>query len=432
MNLFSAIIISSIALSCSSEILQQQQDEQDINSKSGSSGENDPIEEGQHSEKLNELGTNKEDEELVSTRLKAGIILDHPHSSVTLPDDNRRIPFRLGDSWGYLNEAGEVVVAATYSKVNFCNEGYCLVTSTAGGTDSFSLLSLSGEMVLQIPNEYKWTNDQVNGGLLGVCTSNSKPRNCGYIDIEGNVAISMNFDSVKPFLGDYGVITIDTGTDLCAPAAMVIDKTGLEITGRYRSVRPLWQGHFMFLTGTGCLNAKSWVGTADGSRLATSIVGATGYPEVPNKGIPSHGLLLDRKSDMRYQYIDSSSYMTAFDHSFSSANEFSEGLAAVCNERDDCGYINTKGSWVLDGFEVVSSFRYGFAKVERRKIGSSPKIWIDRTGKQVEFPNFIGEPEIISPKLLFWKSPEKDIQSAITDWSGELIRYIDEVRLQSR
>lgn len=364
-----------------------------------------------------------------SVRTQGKLLLDHPHSAITPADTNRRIPFRQGELWGYINENGSIVVAALYSQVKPCNEGYCLVTLTQGSEKSHHLIDLSGQNILTIPSEYQWMHDSLSSGLIGVCTSNTVPRTCRYLDINANIAVPFDYDAVSPFTGEYAVVHFDTGSDLCGPAAAIIDKTGTVVAGRYKSIHRLWLDHFLFGTGTGCLGAqKRWVGTPNGSRLETSIVSALGISDADNAdGTPSHDMLVDRNADKSYKFVNTTTLMTAFDGSFSFATNFSEGLAAVCQESGNCGYINTNGEWVIDGLDTVSSFKYGVAAVVRKSTGPTPTNWIDRNGQQVTMPDYPGKPEIITPNLIFWAPRTPEEKPALTDRNGALLFHPDQV-----
>jgi hypothetical protein len=71
---------------------------------------------------------------------------------------------------------------------------------------------------------------------------------------------------------------------------------------------------------------------------------------------------------------------------FRSGSEFSEGLAAVENNRRKWGYINRQGKWVIQPqFDQAQNFRKDWATV---KVGWYEGV-IDKSGKFVIPPNFV-------------------------------------------
>lgn len=66
--------------------------------------------------------------------------------------DGLRAFYGEGDKWGYIDKAGNVVVAPQYDNVTDFSNGYAWVSKNSGGTNSKSIIDVSGNIVYTLPD----------------------------------------------------------------------------------------------------------------------------------------------------------------------------------------------------------------------------------------------------------------------------------------
>lgn len=366
-----------------------------------------------------------------TSRLRGKIILNHPDSGLIRADSNRRIAFKSGDKWGYLYETGQVAIQATYSSANRCREGLCVVTKMeTDGTETTQVIDINGSLQFSIAKSlYPRTLTEVSHGLLGVCNSTtSTSSSCGFLNMNGNIAIGLNYSSVKPFKGNAAPVSLNVETDPCKPNMVMIDDSGSVLTQaeRFESIGLAWGNFFLFKPGSdSCLDGNaSFIGEKNGTPLTEVLR----FLHVSEESSHGYGLVrLSQGPVAPYWFVDAVNVSLQFGQSFAMASSFSEGLAAVKSQEGDYGYINTKGEWVLDGYRSASSFRYGRAIVG---VAVNKYKVIDRDGLELGDAS-CERMQFVAPNLRYFPAgclPGVEKQ-ALTDDNGQIIMLLDGINL---
>lgn len=103
-------------------------------------------------------------------------------------------------------------------------------------------------------------------------------------------------------------------------------------------------------------------------------------------GTVSEGLVAFQKNK-KYGFLDITG-TTVIPASFSLVENFSEGLAAVCDNRGRWGFVDRKGSMAVDfGFDYADSFSHGCARASPAHAPDQFGL-IDKKGKWVLRPRF--------------------------------------------
>lgn len=105
--------------------------------------------------------------------------------------------FQENGKYGFVNEAGEIVIPAKYQAVGVFNEGLCKVTIN----DKDGYINHQGELV--IPAIYDFTN-YFSQGLAAAC----KDGKFGYINPRGETVIKFEYDDARDFFEPNGFAAV--------------------------------------------------------------------------------------------------------------------------------------------------------------------------------------------------------------------------------
>jgi hypothetical protein len=178
-------------------------------------------------------------------------------------------------------------------------------------------------------------------GMGGICRNNKY----GFIDTTGKIIVAPVYDDVRPF--SQGLAAVRHGNKWG-----YIDKTGREVI----SPRFSLAGSF----------------TSDGLALIGTSPEDAGIPKT------EEAMEYESEENIYYGFIDRTGKWV-IKPQFTSANEFSEGLAAVEEQYGKLGYIDKTGKFVIPPkYDVAYSFEHGYAYV---KIRLYEPVYIDKTGK---------------------------------------------------
>lgn len=101
------------------------------------------------------------------------------------------LPVVQGGKWGYINRAGEVVIAPQFNLANNFSEGLAAVLTR----DGWGYIDATGRMVIA-PNRGFFHPGAFSEGLAPVGVNSTK---MGYIDRTGRVVIEPQFDKAYEF-----------------------------------------------------------------------------------------------------------------------------------------------------------------------------------------------------------------------------------------
>ncbi len=178
-------------------------------------------------------------------------------------------------------------------------------------------------------------------GLGGICKNNKY----GFIDTTGKIIVAPVYDDIRPF--SQGLAAVRHGDKWG-----YIDKTGKEVI-------PL---HYH--------TASSF--TAEGLALVGTSPVEAGLPKT------EEAMEYESEENIYYGYIDKTGKWV-INPRFTSAYDFSEGLAVVEEQYGKLGYIDKTGKLVIPPkYDVANSFEHGYAFV---KIRLYEPVYIDKAGK---------------------------------------------------
>jgi hypothetical protein len=231
-------------------------------------------------------------------------------------------------------------------------------------------INLDGKLV--IPAQFSHASDFVDG-LAAVKQGN----HWGFINLEGTIAIAPQFDRVSDFRDGLAIAQVNGKQGF-------IDRSGKwAIEPRFSSV-----GHFQ--EGLAVARSQGKYGYID-SRGQFVI-----SPQFDDAGFFNDGMARIDAGGARVYFINRQGQRVTQPGQFTSAIEFTEGLAAIAltvKGEERWGFIDTTGKVVIaPQFLGVGEFRQGLSVVE---VSSSPTGsrqdsrqdskygYIDRTGKLV-------------------------------------------------
>lgn len=287
-------------------------------------------------------------------------ILNLP-DTVLLPFKDNAASFRIKNKWGFINEAGQVIVQAKYDSVGYFSEG---VASFYVGKDrnekgrlkggQWGYLDKKGSEFIA-PQFYEVK--EFSQGIAAVETSRV-PGTSGYINKKGQPITPMNKYIAFDFNSE-GVAIVQAGI---FGDYRLIDRSGKEILGSFIRLEQLGEGLYLSQKSYGL---KFIVFDLKGNSLFD-----IGYPLKEYE----EGLAVIKKQE-KFGFIDKAG-REAIPPSFLAVGSFSEGIATV---NDESGFycINKDGQPLFKNkFDYIGNFAQGLAFVLKQKKFS----FIDKTG----------------------------------------------------
>jgi hypothetical protein len=214
----------------------------------------------------------------------------------------------------------------------------------------------------------------------------------GFLDTTGAVAIQPSFPWAEDFHEDLAWVQA-VGETLASNGRWgFIDRTGkVVIAPEYSESRGVAESEKGFSDGLAMVQKDEWEGrTAYIDKSGAMVITPRFFYASPFKG--GMAAVTESESGERsWGYIDKTG-MWAIPPEFDWATSFGEGLAAV-NRKQNCGYINLKGTFVLrprvpPGEQDCATVWGGFADgLARWRLGNKFGF-VDHTGKFVIEPQF--------------------------------------------
>lgn len=299
--------------------------------------------------------------------------------------------------WGYVNQAGEVIIPPQFSKCRPFSDGLALVADSSG---QCSYIDRQGQIAFRTSfTARQWLG--LGDFHQGRAWFKEKGWSWGLFDREGKA-----LDAPKPMLNlsdverpaeeapyplpmdfQHGLAVVQFLTAEGQPYAAALDTSGrvvFEDKGIHRLLPFCPQGVTKYQT-----EPDGYYGLigADGKRLCPPL-----YQQI---GAFSEGLAAVQAKDGRWGYLGRDGKL-ALPAIYQKAQAFSEGLAAV-KRRPGLGwqYIDRQGEVALPGpFEQASGFEEGVALVRHEQR----RMVIDQAGLPMEFSE--GEPAFFSEGIL--------------------------------
>lgn len=265
-----------------------------------------------------------------------------------------RYPVQVDGRWGFVDEAGELVIAAKFDTVSTFADGLARVELGA---------------------------DRSRGSV-----DHSTARH-GFVDVDGKLVIAARYDFAHGFSEGLAVVRKDRRYGF-------VDTSGeLVIPTRY----PHRVGDFHQGRAYVELN-RTTLGYLD--RAGKVVLRVTGA-DVSDPGNYSEGLVRVAMADDSVRFYDLEGEL-AFAPEVAFAGPFADGLARA-RTADGWGYLDQKGGWAIaPGFDRAGNFSEGHAVV--RKDGKA--FYIDRSGKQALVPDGFDQLRPFHSGLAFVRSKE--------------------------
>jgi len=323
--------------------------------------------------------------------------------------------------YGYVGEAGEVVIPHTLLHAKPFSEGLGLVSvkdtkryarrlfidgrgnaqievpPEAGDaepfSEGFSLLSLNTRVsgngqplgkssygymdktgAIRIAGEFSGAQSFSEG--LAAVQSSAEPgeKKWGYLNREGKFAISPRFHAAAPFLNGIAMVTVvePTGASKGILSGGAIDASGKIVVPAFHPETDPASNHPSPSPGARKQMSREWIPVR--TKTGFAFVRRDGKAEIRNPiylegGTFSEGLAPVRVAGdphtVRWGFLDTTGKLAipaAFDH----VRPFQEGLAVAQDSSGRFGYLNHKGEWAIQAsfFEEANDFNGGRALVK--------------------------------------------------------------------
>ena len=302
--------------------------------------------------------------------------------------------------WGFINEKGEVAIAATYDEVlEFSSEGLTLVRE---GKAWKALNTNNQEVVVELKgfapvSIFGFGKRGFTNGLAVLVQSKSQ----GVIDTKGKTIHEFKYTSITDF--DNGFATAKIGKDFfiltadgkSTPVPSVIDldsyKEGL---APFRAVNKMFG--FIDVSGKEVIAAtyKAVGYFSNGLAWAKNMDGTVGFIDKSGKMIVEAKFLAAKEFDNvagvarvklteQWVFVKKNGEIITVNGA-TSLGDFSDGLA-YAKMGEKVGFVNGNGEWVIEAkFDKVRDFQSGFSAV---RVGEKWGV-INKKGDFVCEPQF--------------------------------------------
>ena len=291
----------------------------------------------------------------------------------TIPNFND--PF-VNRKWGFLNSKGKIMLPPTFDYTGTFHEGLAPVVQ-GQGDEKWGFVDPSGRWV--IPEKYVAV-EGFNCGRSPVCVGNEE--HWGVIDISGNYIVQPGkYSRVYPYSEGMAIMVIgQIGKEGFCQG--FIDTNGnVAVSPHFRYVRDFSEG----LAAVAKLNPRpqlwGFINKAGDFVVDPSFVAADQFSE---------GLAcVLKKPKAPWDFIDQVGNVIISGVKCEEPTRFSEGLASIISD-DGCGFIDKAGKWVIGPtkrYTKVFPFSCGRAcfEIVMFKNGEAEQLvgFIDKTGNEV-------------------------------------------------
>lgn len=234
--------------------------------------------------------------------------------------------------YGAINTKGEVTIPLEYDAVRDCQEGRCVVRMGGWFSGKYGVVDTKGKVILE--PTYESMGDFINGLA---CVEDAKSKLYGYINLDGEVAIPLNYKYADDFSDNLALVKVKSNK------YGYIDEKG-------EVVIPIeFDDAASFSEGLAAVKKakKKMVIDKKGEIIFTLPKNQTFGGEYHDGLI---AVLKDRDGDwwtdddQKYGYLDTKGEV-AIEFIYDDVDDFEDGIAYV-EKNDDDFCINTKGEKV--------------------------------------------------------------------------------------
>ncbi len=309
-------------------------------------------------------------------------------------------PVHVGDTWGYIDNTGKMIIQPQFAAADFFSEGLAAVMPVN------PVVQASDQATTSEAADPERAADQATAGARALW---------GFIDRTGKLVIQPRFNEASPFSDGLAMVwASDFHGFIDTSGKKVIDlqgyveahdfSEGLAVVGQLSGD----QGYYGYIDKSGALVIPNqFYDAADFSEGLAPVsqegkygyIDKTGYwviqPSYEHAGSFSEGLAcvqIETADGLLYGYIDKTGKVV-IQPRFQSAEEFHEGLAVAddgsgSSQLETLGYIDKSGAMVIGmRFNAAMKFSGGLAAVYSPDAGWG---YIDKTGAFVIQPKYFG------------------------------------------
>lgn len=309
-----------------------------------------------------------------------------------------------GDLWGYVNQKGEIIISAQFSKCfPFSSEGLAVIHDTKA--KQYYFINTKGERLTTEVADFKLKGVlgfDVKGFSNGLVAIN-QDKKWGFLNVSGKIAIPIKYDEVTEFIDGYSVakiggkfIVLNTkGEEFFVDGSDIVNvKEFSEEFAPYKSISKL----FGFIGKDGKIAIQAQFESVgyftNGLAWAKTAGGMLGYINTKGEWIIkpqfSAGREFDKESGLakvklgdKWAYVNKAGEIVNINDTEAWGN-FYNGLAEG-KKNGKKGFYDNKGQWVIQPqFDETRDFKNGYAAV---KIGDKWGV-IDKSGKWVIQPTY--------------------------------------------
>lgn len=293
---------------------------------------------------------------------KGKLVINPQFKSAYLFSDGLALVASSDNKIGYIDKSGRYVINPVYRAGTNFSEGYAFVTPVNGFP---TCIDKKGEIKFILKQAESVEN--FSEGLAVVCVN----KKYGYVDKEGNIVISPQFDFADSFSEGLAVAGRYKGIDTYERSCGYIDKTGTFVISQQFEYAKNFSGGLAAVTDGkkyGYINKKGVYEINPQFEMADSFCEDLACVLIGNL----------------CGYIDKTGKIV-INPQFEVAHSFQNGLAAVRSGAENWGYINKQGKYEINPqFTLAGFFTKKFAPVlQHDKIG-----FIDKKGKYIINPQF--------------------------------------------
>lgn len=307
------------------------------------------------------------------------------------------IPVQIDEKWGYIDQKGKIIINPQFSEASLFSDDLALVVSS---DEKVGYIDKKGRYVI---NPIYHSGTDFKEGLAFITPENGFPtcidkngdvkfilkkaemagnfseglalvkvnQKYGFVDKEGNISISPQFDYAEPFSEGLALVVIDKSDENSTKKYGFIDRSGnlviptqfvdaLSFSNNFAAVTDGEKYGFINKNGLYIINPQYDLVHSFNEDFAAVLIGKT------------------------WGYIDKNGKIV-INPQFEEVRSFHNGLAAVRSGAENWGYINKTGKYEINPqFALAGDFTPKFASVlQSDKIG-----FIDRKGKYMINPQF--------------------------------------------
>jgi hypothetical protein len=306
---------------------------------------------------------------------RKGRIVIEPKFDVAADFSEGLARFTVGEKWGYINREGRIAIRPRFAWAYDFQEGLALVqvgNMPLRGKRNWGFINGKGQMVIKPQfDELNGVSESTKGFVEGLAMVEVDWWK-GFINKKGQYVVRPKFAYAYPFSQGLASVTLEHN-----------GKWGyIDKIGRW-AITPKYDWASLFSEGLAPVNFDGKCGFVNRKgKFVLHPFSSTG--DCATIWGHFNGGLSRWKIGEKFGYIDKNANVV-IQPKYPVTDGFSEGMAQV-RINGKLGFIDTSGKVVAEGFEFVSDFKNGLARVSVKEGDEYLSGYIDKSGKYVWKP----------------------------------------------